>query len=230
MKCDYHRLNKAYAASSSLESYTTSPYNITFLKSYNYKTHLRVGNIINPSLKPALDIINKEHSLNSSTNINLKDNTFLDNRPSPLVSNPIYIPLFTNDKIPVDSQLFISRPENPYPHFSGSIGSPEGYSDYSKRYQYFDYTLLVLDKNGNERNNMQTGKVFTKDSTDLIFLKLENMPIPIPNDSTYKNNKLDVVYIFVRRPTDQVIPADPKKVKDIIDKRIPGTKFAISFS
>jgi hypothetical protein len=214
MKCDYYKLNKAYVDSSSSfskESYTTSSYNINSLKSYNHKTHLRVGNIINPSLKPTLDIINREHSLNSSTNYNFKDSTFLD-RDATVVSNPIYIPLFTGVTIPVGSQLFTSRPGYPLPHFSGSIGSPDG----------SNYKLLVLDKNGNERNKMQTG-----DSSDLIFLKLENIAIPF--DSTYKNNKLDVIYVFFKRPTDQV-PADPKKVKDIIDRRIPVTKFAISFS
>ena len=186
MNCDYYILNKAYLASSPsssvVESWIPQTYNMNNLKAYNYKLQLRPNNKIDPSLQADLDKLNKDYS--NTGGVNFKDGTFTTS-----TSNPIYIPMFSKENVPVNSQIFISRPKYAIPHYDGAIGTTSGY-DYSKRHQWFDYSLLVLDTNGNTRNEMDTGKVFKRNSSDLIYLKFENRAIPIPNNTTYKNNKL----------------------------------------
>ena len=222
MNCEYYSLNKAYGAPSVVkESFQvpTKKYNMSSLTTYNYMDKLRLPHRIHESMKPALDNLVKDHSVPSKNILHFRDATFSSYDQPP---TSVFIQLPSKD-VPLNSYIFISTPSYPYPHFSHVIGSPEGYSDYSKRHQYAEYRLLVLDKDGYERTDL-----VKKQQTDLIFLELDNKAIP--SGSAYKNDKLGVFYIFVRRPTDAQVPVNPTTLKQVVDSKIPAMKLVISFS
>jgi len=230
---DYYSLNKAYLAPSAAPSAAVKEtfqvniqpniqaYSIQALTTYNYLDKLRLPNKIHESMNIPLDFLVKDHSVPSKNILHFRDGTFTSDGQPGQPKNPIYIRIPSNN-IPINSRIFISRPDNPIPHSSHVIGSPEGYSA-DKRHQYAIYKLLVLDKDGNERPDS-----VKRVDTDLIFLQLNNVQIPI--GSTFKNTKLGVLYIFVQKPTDAQLPPNITTLKQIVDTKIQATKLLISFS
>lgn len=223
MNCTYYSLNKAYVAPSPSdvkENYEEpKKYDMKLLTTYSYMDKLRIPNRIQEALKPTSDSLVQQFSVPSRNILHFRDGTF-DSYANPPTSIFVQIP---STNIPVNSYIFISTARYPFPHFNSVIGNPEGYSDYSKRYQYANYNLIVVSKDGVPRTDL-----IKKEQTDLIFLELDNKAIPA--GVNYKNEKVDVLFIFIRRPTDAQVPPNPKTIQEVINSKIPPIKLLISFT
>jgi hypothetical protein len=151
------------------------------------------GNVVSDSAKPTFNVLVK--SLPPSAMVNLASSSNIFNfRDGPFNSetqynNPIYLGPINIQKRDMNSTFYFSTAQNPSLHTAGSIGyfDPDLWAD-DRDKKYFDYKLILVDKNGNIKTNKKT------DANDTVYIKLDN------RQSWKSKDKIGLLYLVNVKP------------------------------
>lgn len=201
---------------------STTPEKFENPKPKSYIDFRNFGNAIHDSIKPKFnsikDLLPPYTDLAASKSIfNFRDANFNSKNNNTIFLGPIPV-----INVPINSTFFLSTSENPALHKAGSIGyfNPDLFkSDRDKA--FFDYELVLLDKNFNYLPNNRK----TNDS-DALYIKLNNRQ---SSPSSSKNEKIGLIYIVTIKPNS---PNFPKNIKspELIPNDFPKLKLLVSFS